>query len=182
MAGLLILGVMNELFNLLESHGFVTLPDITKLAALPVRKLEKLHRAVFNHIYEAQNNRLFDAEHAPSEAFSFHASASLRGASGCTSIPCRLNKLDFVGRYAALYANELTFPLSMIRPKPDQEVSDIREFLAHDFMALLFLRPVITAKVIVPVVMRSRHCVHEIEWMRESSESLASSTDRVAVM
>jgi hypothetical protein len=161
---------MDELFNLVEKYGFVTVGDISKVPGLPDKRIEQLHQDLFKLIYDAQAERIWGNSSAPVETFSFHASASLRGASGCTSFGCRLNKLDYLSRYAALYASELTFPLSMVRPKEHQDVEDVREWLFHDLLALLALRPLITENIVVPVVMRSEHCIHEAEFMEMSRE------------
>jgi hypothetical protein len=161
---------MYELFNVLDRHGIVGPNDLLKVATLPAKKIEKLHHDLFNNIYDAQNERIWGNFSPAADTFSFQASASLRGASGCGSVECVGNKLQFLGRYAALYANELTFPLTMVRPKPHQRISEVREWLARDLFSLLLLRPLITGNVIVPVVMRSRHCVHEIAFMEQSTE------------
>jgi hypothetical protein len=141
-----------------------------KIRTLPAAKIERLHHDIFHYLYEEQNKRIWGDSSPAADTFSFHASASLRGASGCGSIECVEKKLQFVGRYAALYASELTFPLTMARPQSRQLISSVRDWLARDLFALLLLRPLITGKVIVPVVMRSQHCVHEAEFMEQSFE------------
>ena len=55
-------------------------------------------------------------------------------------------------------------------PKSHQRSEDVRYWLGRDLFALLLLRPLIVESVIVPVVMRSRHRVHEIELVEESTE------------
>ena len=161
---------MHELFNIIERHGIVGPQDMMKIGTLPAKKIEKLHHDLFNHIYDKQNKRIWGNSSPAADTFSFHASASLRGASGCGTIECVGNKLQFVGRYAALYASELTFPLEMVRPQSHQRISEVRRWLTRDLFALLLLPPLVTGGVIVPVVMRSRHCVHEVEFMEQSKE------------
>jgi hypothetical protein len=165
-----IIRLMYELFALVEKYGIVSVGDISKIPSLADDKIEKLHHDLFKFIYDAQTERIWGASSGPAGTFSFHASASLRGASGCTSVGCRLSKLDYLSRYAALYASELTFPLSMVRPKESQDISLVREWLFHDLLALIVLRPLITENVVVPVVMRSEHCIHEAEFMEMSRE------------
>jgi hypothetical protein len=161
---------MYELFNVIERHGIIGPNDLIKIGTLPAKKIEQLHYDLFNTIYDAQNDRIWGKSSPAADTFSFHASASLRGASGCSAPNCVGSKLQFLGRYAALYASELTLPLSMVRPKSHQLISEVRDWLARDLFALLLLRPLITGKVIVPVVMRSQHCIHEVEFMEESTE------------
>lgn len=171
---------MYALFNVLEQYGIIGVQDLSKIASLPAKKIEKLHHDIYTNIFDAQNDRIWGKPSAPADTFSFHASASLRGASGCSAVLCRINKLDFLGRYAALYASELTFPLTMVRPKSDQEIEHVRDWLEHDLLALIVLRPLITGGVVVPVVMRSQHCIHEVEWMKESTELVHDFSQAIA--
>jgi hypothetical protein len=159
---------MNELFDILERHNLITIENLDNISQLPAKKLEKLYQQIYSLIYKAQTSRVWDNQSsAPTDTFSFHASASIRGASGCSEIGCRIKKLDFLGRYAALYATELTFPLSMVAPERVDGISSMRDFLAQDVLALFHLRPLITEGIVVPVVMRTAHCIHEIEWIRQ---------------
>jgi hypothetical protein len=73
----------------------------------------------------------------------------------------------FLGRYAALYANEVTMPMPLVAPEQLRGVKDARDRLSRTSSAILQLRPVITRGIIKPVVMVTRHCVHTIEWMRQ---------------
>jgi hypothetical protein len=158
---------MHELFDIVERYGFIGVQDAEKVYGLPAAKLEKLHRAVFDHIYKIQNERIWGRKTPPPSAFSFHAGASIRGAWGCKELSCRLQKLDFLARYSALYANELTLPLAVPNPKAGYDNNEICYCLELDLVCLLFLRPLITAGVVVPVVMRTQHCIHEHDWIRE---------------
>jgi hypothetical protein len=171
---------MYEIFNILDRHGIVAQGDLLKVATLPAKKIEKLHHDLFYHVYDAQNDRIWGASTPTVDTFSFHASAALRGASGCGAVECIGPKLDFLGRYAALYASELTFPLRMMRPRSHQHVSEVRNWLGLDLFALFLLRPAITGKIIVPVVMRSQHCVHEIEFVEKSKEIVHRFSQAVA--
>jgi hypothetical protein len=140
---------MHELFDIVERYGFIGVQDAEKVYGLPAAKLEKLHRAVFDHIYKIQNERIWGRKIPPPSAFSFHAGASIRGAWGCKELSCRLQKLDFLARYSALYANELTLPLAVPNPKAGYDNNEICYCLELDLVCLLFLRPLITAGVAV---------------------------------
>ena len=118
---------MYELFNVIERHGIIGAHDLLKVHTMRADKIEKLHQDLFKTIYDAQNDRVWGKCSPATDTFSFHASASLRGASGCSAVDCVGNKLDFLGRYAALYASELTLPLTMGPPRSRQRVSDVRE-------------------------------------------------------
>jgi len=161
---------MHDLFAIIERYGFVGAQDAEKIYDLPAAELQKLHNELFSHIYDDQNKRIWGPGAVrPNDTFSFHASGSIRGASGCSALSCRLQKLDFLGRYAALYATELTLPLSMSGPGIKDEFDELRNALNLDLLSLLFLRPIITAGIVVPVVMRSWHCIHERKWIRNAS-------------
>lgn len=158
---------MHKLFDIIERHGFIGVQDAEKVYELPAGKLGKLHREVFDHIYKRQDERIWSHRVPPPSAFSFHAGASIRGAWGCRELGCRLQKLDFLARYSALYANELTLPLAMPNPNAGYDNEEIRYCLELDLVCLLFLRPLVTAGLVVPVVMRTSHCVHEHDWIRK---------------
>jgi hypothetical protein len=52
-------------------------------------------------------------------------------------------KLDFLGRYAALYANKVMFPLPLSHPSKVDTVADSREELVQTALILLRLRRLI---------------------------------------
>lgn len=79
---------MYELFNVLEQHGIVGPNNLLKVATLPAKKIEKLHHDLFKNIFDAQNDRIWANFSLADDTFSFQASASLRGASGCSSVEC----------------------------------------------------------------------------------------------
>jgi hypothetical protein len=175
---------MYELFDILEKHGFVRLDDLDKIADLPGKKLEKLYNDVYSAVFSAQTARTLDYQSSRlPDTFSFHASASIRGATGCGAPECRIKKLDFLSRYAASYATELTFPLSMVAPERTEDIAHMRRLLERDLPALLYLRPLITGGIVFPVMMRTQHCIHHAKWMRNMSSvvhdfSQAAAEDR----
>lgn len=158
---------MHELFDIVEEHGFIGVQDAEKVYELSARKLQTLHRELFDQIYKRQNERIWGRRIPSPTTFSFHAGASIRGACGCSELGCRLQKLDFLARYTALYASEVTFPLAMPNPRAGYDIEDVRDGLELDLVCLLFLRPLVTAGLIMPVVMRSTHCIHEQAWIKE---------------
>ena len=161
---------MYKLYELLERHGLGVNDDFPKIAIMSARQVRQMHEELFELVFEAQNERVWGESSPAHDAFSFLASASLRGTSGCGSWECLATKLHFLGRYAALYANELTFPLRIKPPRPNQELADIREWVTRDFFTLLMYRPLVTGGVVVPVVMRTQHCVHEMKFVEETRE------------
>lgn len=158
---------MHNLFAIIERYGFVGAQDAEKIHNLPAAKLRELHNELLEHIYKDQNERIWERSvGGPDDTFSFHAGASIRAAAGCSEPSCRLQKLDFLGRYAALYASELILPLSMPTHGSEDDIGNVRYGLNQDLASLLFLRPVITAGIVSPVVMRTSHCIHEREWIQ----------------
>src|ERR1039458_7878676 len=87
------------------------------------------------------------APSAQAHPFTFHASASIRGDSGCSSVDCRGNKVSFLARYAALYANELILPLSLRPPEKIKRIFEMRDLLVQNLFPLFMLRPPITGGI-----------------------------------
>jgi|SRR6266404_2418157 len=160
----------DELFAIIERHGVIGPPGLLRISSLPARQLEKFYHEIFEAIYVTQLNRVSSTESLkPPDPFSFHASASIRGDSGCSAVDCRGDKISFLARYAALYANELIFPLSLLPPVRVKRISDMRYLLGQNLFALFLLRPLITGGIVFPVVMRTRHCVHHAKLMDETT-------------
>src|SRR6266704_6388023 len=108
---------VGELFTIVERYGVIGPPGLLKLSSLPANQLEKLYEETFHAIYDAQVEKVWDIDSSgPPDPFSFHAGASIRGDFGCSAINCRGDKISFLARYAALYANEVIFPLSLRHP------------------------------------------------------------------
>ena len=161
----------DELFATIERHGIIGPPGLIKLASLPAKALDKLYHETFDAIYDAQLERVWDADSSsPPDAFTFHASASIRGDSGCSAINCRGDKISFLARYAALYANELIFPLSLRSPDKVERVWEMRDLLGQNLFALFLLRPLITGGIVFPVVMRTQHCIHQAKLVETTTE------------
>jgi hypothetical protein len=86
----------DELFAIIERHGVIGPPGLLKVNSLPAKQLEKLYQETFEAIYGAQLARVWNTDSSnPPDSFSFHASASIRGDSGCSAINCRGDKISF---------------------------------------------------------------------------------------
>ena len=161
----------DKLFAIIERCGIIGPQGFLKLESLPAKKLAKFYHDTFDALYEAQLERVWDTNSsALPDPFSFHASASIRGDSGCRSFDCRGNKVSFLARYAALYANELIFPLSLRPPEKVKHIFEMRSLLAQNLFALFLLRPLITGGIVFPVVMRTQHCIHHAKLMEMTTE------------
>src|SRR5437764_8442947 len=98
---------MNSTIAILEEHGLIDIdqsfPVLRKLTDKQLRKLlDKLDDSLTSELdtYEKPEGLT---------PFSFLASASLRGDSGCTAIGCRINKARIIARYSALFCDSVVF-------------------------------------------------------------------------
>jgi hypothetical protein len=156
----------------LEDNGIVSDSDCLKVEALPAKRVHALYDAFYRSVRDFQEKQLSEQLQlqeqgvTPIDPFSFIASASLRSDAQCEEIPCRLKKLDALARYAALYANEVTVPLSLDDPaKVDVQIA--KRLLRNSCLTMSRLRPLIDAEIVTPAVMKSFHCEHTIDWVNE---------------
>lgn len=160
---------MHKLFEILESRGIISENDIPKVDRLEKSKLVALYDAVYSTVFAEQ----YPDEEADSERsldldpFSFMASASLRADSGCLEPGCRMQKLDFLARFSALYANHVTVPLPLGHPDKVSNINASRDDLFRVLMSLFALRPLIESGIVQPVTMRTTHCKHVMEFVGE---------------
>jgi hypothetical protein len=104
---------MQDLFNALESKGLLSEQHAARIDDLGSKDTVKLYERVYGLIFDEQNKRIPAAGDV--DPFTFYVGASLRGDT-CWVPDCRIRKLDFLSRYAALYANEMTVPLHLVHP------------------------------------------------------------------
>jgi hypothetical protein len=125
-----------------------------------------LHREFYAAILGKQKEEYFARDdNSQIDPFSFVASRSLRGESVCHQYNCRLEKLDFLGHFAALYANKVILPRPLMASERVCSVTEAATQISHSSLAFLRLRPLIDAGVVYPVVMRSFGCVHTAQWV-----------------
>ena len=161
--------------ELLEQYGLVADEDSFRVLEFDRKRAFKLHRELWELVFSQQQERLSDS--TLTDPFSFMASASMRGHSTCSSPFCRLQKLDFLARYTALYANKVLFPLPLSHPSKVDTVAESRDELAQTALILLRLRRLIDAGMVVPVVMRSTLCTHVIRWVRDMTSLIHEIAD-----
>ena len=153
---------MHKLFEILESHGFISENDIPKADQLPRKEVVPLYEAVYSVVFAAQYPDIdLEADSSPDlDPFSFMASASMRADSGCLEPICRIRKLDFLARFTAMYANHVTLPLPLAHPDQASSIDRCRDDLYRSLMSLFALRPLIENGIVRPVTMRTTHCEH----------------------
>jgi hypothetical protein len=160
---------MDPAIELLEEYGLVRDEDSLRAIGFSKSKILRLHRKLYALVENRQKKDLAETSvEGEIDPFTFVASKSLRGVSDCGEYFCRLQKLDLLGRYAALYATKVILPLPISDPSKIDDPSDAADEVSQTSLALLRLRPLVDAGVIFPVVMRTFHrCKHESAWAEE---------------
>jgi hypothetical protein len=156
---------MNEASEVLERYGVVKDVDSLLLAEFDEKKKLRLHSDLYAAVLGRQRKDYAASGDDPNviDPFSFLASRSLRGGE-CGAYPCRMQKLDLLGRYAALYANRVILPLYLSDPAKVKSANQAAREVSEAALPLLRLRPLVDAGLVFPVVMVSFHCVHTKEW------------------
>lgn len=157
---------MNPIFELLEENDLIADADALKVfdykADHLLRIYENLYKTVFEHQYDGF------IEQKNFDPFTYVASASLRGSSSCWEVPCRIAKIDFLNRFAALYANQVAVPLVLSKPADvSKHPGEAARLLSHSLLGILRSRPLIEAGIVRPTVMMTSHCEHETEEIRK---------------
>lgn len=160
---------MHKLFEILESQGFVSENDIAKVDRLRKGKLVSLYESLYSTVFAAQYPAYGSGRDDPSDVdpFSYMASASMRADSGCLEPRCRLRKLDFLARFAAMYANHVIVPLPLEHPDKVRGMDNCREEMYQAVTSLFALRPLIEVGIVKPVTMRTTHCEHVRPFVQE---------------
>ena len=172
---------MHEAIELLERYGIVKDEDTLGIADLSKQNIFRLHEKLIETVYDKQADDFVHSDGTSElDPFSFVASRSLRGESDCGMYKCRLERLDVISRFAALYATRVILPLAIKSP-PDGNTTEwsIRQ-LSHSALALLRLRPLIDAGLVRPAVMAFPVCECTKEWADEMLEVVHDVADQAA--
>ena len=157
---------MHAAVELLEKYGLVRDTDSLRVTEIAKRKIVRLQEELFSTVVTQQKEDYgadlgVDREMDP---FTFLASKSLRGETSCGEYGCRVEKLDMLGRYAALYANQIILPLPLTDPSTMDGPEEAAQEVSQAALALLRLRPLFDAGILYPVIRRSFHCPHTLRW------------------
>jgi hypothetical protein len=155
---------MHKAIEVLEESAFVSETHLLGIDALDAKKAIRVYETLYAAVHQEQN-RIAVPEPTTVDPFTFLASASMRAESTCWEWFCRLEKLDFLARYAALYANRITVPLPLRRPDTVKDIKWAKSLLSHAGLTLLHLRQLIDHRLVVPVVMITHHCEHIQPWV-----------------
>ena len=115
---------------------------LNRVVGMPKLKCRKLAEA----LYSTVNNRGLPSWQQNTEIFHFFAGSVIRGDSICAALGCQNGKLAVLGRFAALYADSVVFPLQV--SNFDASSHSDRLTLAHNINAVLKLRPLIESGIV----------------------------------
>jgi len=160
---------MHKVIETLEELGFPSELSSLELERFDNKRGVRTYEKLYSAVLEAQEATP-QSDGTNIEPFAFVASASMRAESTCWEWPCRLQKLDFLGRYSALYADTVTVPLCLRAPHTVRGIAWAKSLLSHAGLTLLRLRLLIDAGLVQPVVMVSQHCEHTQPWVDEMIE------------
>jgi hypothetical protein len=160
---------MKHFFEVLELKGIFSEESIPAIEKLSKKDSIKLYEDLYSSVFDSQQRVSPLAAGRDSDPFNFLASSSIRGDSTCDEPRCRIIKLDFLARFSALYATEVSVPLILRDPDTVDSVREAKKLLSLASFTLLRLHPLITSGIVKPVTMRTTHCEHILPVMTEMS-------------
>ena len=94
---------------------------------------------------------------------------------------CRVQKIEFLARFAALYSDLVIVPLSLDRPSRAGSLSEAKSQIRDAAESLILLRPLILAGIVRPAVMTTRNCCEfHADNLKEFSELTHSIAEDLA--
>ena len=146
-----------RIIETLEKWGLISTESVERLAfELPFRDIVKVREELeISLVEDTQRNANHNDAFNP---FSFIASASLRGDSGCSSWHCRTRKAAMLARYAACFCDKVIVPLTLGSRSGHASQSEERYAFARALLAVVEMRPVINAGIVIPVASAFHYC------------------------
>lgn len=165
-----------EIFELLARYGIKKHADLDKVFRLTPREARNLHERLWEALFRFQYEGI--PPKGDAKSFRFVASRHLRG----DRWPyCRVQKLEFLARFAALYSDLVIVPFSLGRPSTDDRLSDTKSEIRNAAESLILLRPLIRAGIVRPAVMTTRNCcAFHAENLREFADLTHSIAEELA--
>jgi hypothetical protein len=167
-----------EIFELLAQYGLKKPADLDKVSRLTSKDASNLHEGLWEALFRLQyegispNRDTWPTRDA--QAFRFVASRHLRGDS---CIHCRVQKIEFLARFAALYSDLVVVPLLLDKPSRVVSLDAAKLKLRDAAESLILLRPLVRAGIVRPAVMTTRNCCR---FHAENLEEFAELTHAVA--
>jgi hypothetical protein len=147
-----------RLIDTLEKHGLVSSEAVQGLISdLPFKQVERIREEIQASVIADSESRAESDDSLSS--FSFLASASLRGDSGCGEPDCRVQKAQLLARYSALFCDRLVVPLNIVSHCAISQLQQ-RGKLISGLLSLTEMRPVIDAGIVLPVPAQVYFCPH----------------------
>jgi hypothetical protein len=152
---------MRHFFEVLELRGISSEADLPVIELLNKRDVFKLYEELYSSISTSQHQEASQPNTGlDSDPFNFLASASIRGDSTCQAARCRSIKLDFLARFSALYATEVSVPVILSHPDKVDSATDAKRLLGLASLTLLRFHPLITNGIVKPITLITTHCKH----------------------
>lgn len=174
---------MNSVYELLENEGLAAERSILdRYQKWSPQEVTDLNLRLDNALRE-EKQKSSENPNAASE-FRFLASASFRGDSGCDAMDCRLTSTRVLAKYAALYCDEVIFPVRVSPVSVHDSGDRFSDYnLAGTLLCLRELRPLVDAGVVrlVPTSMYlcdacARRLLSEVSSAEESVRRLIQKT------
>jgi hypothetical protein len=154
---------MDKTIRLLEGRGIVTDEAAERFAfESPINRLRNLAEGMRDVLYPESRKEANLYDRNPVDAFNFVANQSLRGET-CCNWQCVRSKLEFLARYAALFADRVLVPFALPRPEHIEDSHWARDKIALRIRETLLLRPVIEAgiaRLVLPEFHFCRRCAN----------------------
>lgn len=161
---------IHPVYEVLSKVGLEQLSDMEKVDSWQEETYRKLHQNLYSALMPRKLAAV-DGKEGILDPFKFVASASMRAEAGCTEPMCRYRKLDFLARYAALYATSIVLPITLPSPEDNDEFSYVKPRVQQALFTLLTCRLVINSERFIPTLMRtSHHCEHELAFVAQTRE------------
>jgi hypothetical protein len=164
---------IHPVYEVLAKVGLEKLSDFEKTEEWQEGTYRQLHESLYAALMPRKLS-VVQTNDGILDPFKFVASGSMRAESSCTEPMCRYRKLDFLARYAALYATSVVLPIGLPLPEEGDEFSYIKPRLQQALFTLLTCRVVINSERFIPTIMRTaHHCEHELEFVAQTRELIS---------
>lgn len=172
--------IFHPVFEVLERVGLKHVRDLVKTEEWEEADFRRVHEQLYAALMPSALSSA-KADEGALDPFRFVASASMRGDAGCSEPSCRYKKLDFLARYAALYATSVVIPIGLPSPEHLDDLSYVKPRILQALFTLLSSKVLINSERLVPTIMRTtHHCEHEINFVGQVREAISEYMDWAA--
>lgn len=166
---------MEDFFEIARSRGFLTKQGVGGLSARKSKLLDFATEAAFS---------LPMQHHGGNPGFGYMANTAMSGGYfPCSDVACRVERVDHLARFAALYADHVVVRNPFSKYSHRLPVDLVRARLAGDLAVLQHLEPLIQRGIVTvtpPVIALCKSCARLFEAERERlTDALDQAGDRV---